>query len=226
MMICDAAGPGRKWAGEIWGPQPAAPLHVSVFRGRPPVLRRLVESLELDGSSRFPLFFAELRDEVVVLSAATDPRALAWLISLAGKGAYLGVSSPINDAAIGHGQRQARDAAETAHRSGVPAIRFEDLAGARLLDVVPQEAAEAFAVSLLKPVLDDDDKHPGRLIESLRVWLSHNGQCEPAAKRLGIHRHTLTQRMRTVEQLTQRSLDSPGFRAELWVALHALDKPH
>nr|WP_232292675.1 helix-turn-helix domain-containing protein [Saccharopolyspora erythraea] len=62
-------------------------------------------------------------------------------------------------------------------------------------------------------------------MESLREWLAQHGQWDPAAGRLGVHRHTLRNRMRKVEDLLGRSLDQPGVRAELWLALQVLDRP-
>jgi PucR family transcriptional regulator, purine catabolism regulatory protein len=35
-----------------------------------------------------------------------------------------------------------------------------------------------------------------------------------------VHRHTLRKRIRRAEELLSRDLDSPGVRAELWLALH------
>jgi DNA-binding PucR family transcriptional regulator len=58
------------------------------------------------------------------------------------------------------------------------------------------------------------------LLGSLRVWLSHHGQWDPAAAELGVHRHTLRKRMLRVEKLLGRRLDSADLRAELWVALN------
>jgi purine catabolism regulator len=55
----------------------------------------------------------------------------------------------------------------------------------------------------------------------LRVWLSCHGQADPAATRLGVHRHTVRNRLGRVEELLGRSLESAGLRAELWLALHA-----
>lgn len=65
-----------------------------------------------------------------------------------------------------------------------------------------------------------DRARNGDLIESMRVWLEHHGQWEPAAARLGVHRHTLRKRIRRAGELLGRDLDSPGVRAELWLALH------
>jgi len=51
------------------------------------------------------------------------------------------------------------------------------------------------------------------------VWLAHLGQWDPAAAELGIHRHTLRNRMNTAADILGRSLDSPGTRSELWLAM-------
>lgn len=87
---------------------------------------------------------------------------------------------------------------------------FEDVAGSGLL---APDAAE-FAATLLAP-LDDV------LRETVRVWLACHGQADPAAARLGVHRHTVRNRLKRVEQLLGRSLEPAGVRAELWLALHA-----
>jgi purine catabolism regulator len=78
--------------------------------------------------------------------------------------------------------------------------------------LLPEGAGRAFADSLLRPL-------SAELRESLRVWLAHHGQWDPAAARLGVHRHTLRNRVRRAESLLGRSLDTPGVRAELWLAL-------
>ncbi len=89
--------------------------------------------------------------------------------------------------------------------------------------MLPPDAALAFAESLLGPLVDHDVAGRGDLVISLRAWLAHHGQWDPSAAELGVHRHTLRHRMRTVEELLGRSLDSPGTRAELWLALSVMD---
>jgi purine catabolism regulator len=78
---------------------------------------------------------------------------------------------------------------------------------------------QAFAASLLAPLRKHDEVGRGELVVSLRGWLEHHGHWDLAAARLGVHRHTLRNRMARVEELLGRSLDSPGVRAELWLAL-------
>jgi PucR family transcriptional regulator, purine catabolism regulatory protein len=85
-----------------------------------------------------------------------------------------------------------------------------------VVDVDGPEAAEA----LLAPLVAADGAGAGELVDLLRTWLARHGQWEPAAARLGVHRHTLRKRIRRAGELLRRDLDSPGVRAELWLALH------
>lgn len=73
----------------------------------------------------------------------------------------------------------------------------------------------------LTPLLECDQR--GDLTASLHAWLEHHGQWEPAATQLGIHRHTLRNRIQKIEALLNCSLDSPDVRAELWLTLRARD---
>ncbi|GLY46404.1 PucR family transcriptional regulator [Lentzea sp. NBRC 102530] len=109
-------------------------------------------------------------------------------------------SSEVDAGQVVRGYREARQA----EKAGVR--RFEDLAGSL-------EVPEGFADALLGP-LDAETR------ETLRTWLGHHGAWDPAATELGIHRHTLKNRVRKAEQALRRSLASPGLRAELWLALH------
>jgi purine catabolism regulator len=164
------------------------------------------------------VFFADVEDRVVVVAGSADPLRLATRLPAL----RIGVSDPVDYARVAAGYRQATQAADAAVRDDRPVARFADLAGTALLDLLPPEPARAFAEALLANVIRHDDEHGGDLVDSLRVWLTHFGQWDPAAAHIGVHRHTLRNRMRRVEQLTGRGLDSPGFRAELWLALQLL----
>ncbi len=110
-------------------------------------------------------------------------------------------SSEVDATQVARGYREALRAREAGVRA------FEDLAGRLPLP-------DGFADALLAP-LDAETR------EAIRVWLGHHGAWDPAANRLGVHRHTLRNRVRKAEQALGRSLDSPGLRAELWLALHS-----
>lgn len=157
----------------------------------------------LDGVAvgEVPGFAAEVDGHVVVVAEEAP----------AVPGALVGISPPVPVSAVAQGYRQALDALAAARPSS-PVVRFEDLAGTGLMALLPEGAGRAFAESLLRPL-------SAELRESLRVWLAHHGQWDPAAARLGVHRHTLRNRVRRAESLLGRSLDVPGVRAELWLAL-------
>jgi len=61
------------------------------------------------------------------------------------------------------------------------------------------------------------------LLRSLQVFLDHNGSWETAARALGVHRHTLRNRMSRVERLTGLSLDVAHHRVVLYLALATKD---
>ncbi|MBB5956800.1 purine catabolism regulator [Saccharothrix tamanrassetensis] len=113
-------------------------------------------------------------------------------------------SDPVGAGEVARGYREALRAREER------VAGFADVPGSGLLatDIAHH------AATLLAPL-------DAQLRESLRVWLGCHGQWDPAAAKLGVHRHTIRNRVRRVEELLGRSLESPGVRAELWFALHA-----
>lgn len=226
LMAAGQAELARGAAAHLWGALPEEPLRVYALAG--PVAARVAAIDLLENAARRPgsaLFFAEFGSYVVVLTGEDDPDP-TWLSSLSRRvaGLRIGVGEPVGYATLANGYRQATLAAESAPAADAPVMRFADLAGQGLLQLLPGERARGFAEALLAPLIRHDGDGRAELVASLRVWLQHHGQWDPAAARLGVHRHTLRNRMRKVEQLTGRSLDAPGFRAELWFALHLLDE--
>ncbi|WP_329071943.1 PucR family transcriptional regulator [Amycolatopsis sp. NBC_01480] len=114
---------------------------------------------------------------------------------------------------------QASEAAAAARTTDVPLVRYADHAGRGLLELLEPEAAQAFSAQLLAPLRAFDATGRGDLETSLRCWLEHHGHWDLAATKLGVHRHTLRNRVTKAAELLGRDLDSPGVRAELWLAL-------
>jgi purine catabolism regulator len=77
--------------------------------------------------------------------------------------------------------------------------------------------ARAAASALLAPLVASDPD--GLLGRSLLVWLEHNGVYDAAARELGVHRHTLTARIRSAERLLGRDFGSFEDRVRVWAAL-------
>ncbi len=140
-------------------------------------------------------------------------------------GFLVGLSAPTEYDALATAHRQAVHAAEFGRRHGTPVTAFADISMPGISGLLGSERALAFAESLLQPLIEHDRVGRGDLVTSLRTWLAHHGQWDPSAAALGIHRHTLRHRIRTAEQLLGRSLDAPGTRSELWLALEVVNSP-
>ncbi|SHN75849.1 purine catabolism regulatory protein [Geodermatophilus obscurus] len=170
---------------------------------------------------REPVLSAELDDTLVVLVPADGPLpGRLTVLPERVPGTVIGTAPPVPWDRLADGVRQARQAAGHGRAAGQPVTAFADLAGRGLSALLDPGATAAFAEAALAPLVAADRAGPGDLVESLRVWLAAHGQWEPAAARLGVHRHTLRKRIRRAEELIGRDLDSPGVRAELWLALH------
>jgi purine catabolism regulator len=201
---------------------PAGPVRVLVVLGSAQQRSAALDvAADAAAHAREPLFSAELDETLVLLVAEPGPLAdrLAGLPDRV-TGAVVGSAPRVEWARLNDGVRQARQAAEHGRTTGAAVTSFADLAGRGLSALLDREATAAFAEAALAPLVAADAAGPGDLVESLRVWLTAHGQWEPAAVRLGVHRHTLRKRIRRAAELLGRDLDSPGVRAELWLALH------
>ena len=88
-----------------------------------------------------------------------------------------------------------------------------------LLSLQDDEALRLFCDSILTPIEEGEGAYGGELMRSLEAFIECNGQWERAARQLYCHRHTLRYRIRRVEELTGRSLDSARDRIDFWLAL-------
>lgn len=205
---------------QLGRPLPDEPLHVFTVLGSAEQRAAAVDvAAEAAAHERAPLFSAGQDDAVVVLMAAAGPlpERLADLPSRV-PGTVVGSAGPARWTDLAEAVRRARQAAEHGPARSAGVIAFDDLAAPGLTALLDADATRAFAEALLAPLLAAD--RGTDLLESLRVWLAHHGQWEPAAAQLGVHRHTLRKRMARAADLLGRDLDAPGMRAELWVALH------
>ncbi|MFW6691999.1 PucR family transcriptional regulator [Streptomyces sp. MAR4 CNX-425] len=132
-----------------------------------------------------------------------------------------GVSAPAGPAVVTVAYKQAEQALSVARRRGRVLVEHEDVTAGSVMDLLADDAVQAFADGTLRALREHDERGRGDLVASLRAWLSRHGQWDAAAADLGVHRHTLRYRMRRVEEILGRSLDDPDTRMELWLALKA-----
>ncbi len=211
---------------------------VAVLVGRPdPDLGRGLEALrrlaEDRLSRRSARYVCNVHDgAVVALLEAGDlaeARAAAEAVAggawASGLQARFGLGAPETDPrALRRGYQEARFALVTAVSAGAPGAvaTVDELGSHRLLLALQEDAAlEAFSRGLLGPIRAYDRRQHGDLVQSLRIFLEHNGNWESAARALAVHRHTLRYRIRRVAELSGRNLDLAADRVEFWLALRA-----
>lgn len=200
---------------------PAEPVRVVIVHGDA-LERAAVGDLaaEVAGRAGAALLVADTEGNLALVASA-EVLSRAELLGLTDRtaGVTIGCSEAVPWARFAEGLRHAREAAELAGRRGDRVLAFADLAEDGLAAIVDPDAGRAFAEALLAPFREGEAAGRGDLVRSLRTWLAHHGQYEPAAAELGVHRHTLRKRVRRAEELLGRDFDSPSVRADLWYAL-------
>jgi PucR family transcriptional regulator, purine catabolism regulatory protein len=116
-------------------------------------------------------------------------------------------------------ERQARAALSRAVERGETVVDASSFVSE--LDWLPSDPVlrRAFTERVLGGLLAQQRTSAERLLDTLRVWLQYGQRSGEAARRLGIHPHTLSYRLRRVEALTGLDLTSPAAVVELWLAL-------
>jgi len=92
----------------------------------------------------------------------------------------------------------------------------------RLADIVVATAApgaQTLAEELLRPLTDYDQANDGDLIDTLRHFLEEGASTLHTAERMFLHRNTVGQRIRRIQELTGLDPRHLPQAAELWLAL-------
>jgi len=111
-------------------------------------------------------------------------------------------------------------AARVATLRGVPLVDGESIAGQSLIaDPAVRSAFLGLAEQRLRPLAHHDMTNDSDLVGTLRAFLEHNGHWEAASTALGIHRHTLHNRIEKIEAMLGVDLASAHVRAELLLCL-------
>ncbi|MFI2184100.1 PucR family transcriptional regulator [Streptomyces sioyaensis] len=100
--------------------------------------------------------------------------------------------------------------------SGEPAQARQSQAGRLLLDLGDRRTLHGYADTVLGPL--DLADHGEELTATLAAWLETGGAWDATSRRLGVHRHTVRNRLDKVMDLTGRRLDDPDDRFDLWLA--------
>ncbi|GAA1212464.1 PucR family transcriptional regulator [Rhodoglobus aureus] len=134
-------------------------------------------------------------------------------------GLTVGLSAEVGWAELTVAITQAVRSLEAAPPGSV--TEFDSLVGESFFGLLASSSVADIAHARLASVIDSNEGLG--LLRFAQVWLRHNGQWDPAARELGIHRHGLKTRMQRLAELTNLGLDSFQGRAELWAMLAAID---
>jgi purine catabolism regulator len=216
LMLSGAREIAARSAEQMWGALPEPPVRVCVL-AQPLAGRALSTELELLAErQRGRIFFAERAGRLVTITRYDDTATLRKLWQRDRLPAGCSTSVGWDELAVGFAE--AKRAAARANRERL-FVRFEELISAGMLGTLEAAGGDAVAHRMLQPLNERPTGERQTLLESIEVWLAHNCAWDPAAKQLGIHRHTLRNRIAVVEELLGLDMDRFGDRAELWAAV-------
>ncbi|KFF98821.1 PucR family transcriptional regulator [Streptomyces scabiei] len=196
---------------------------------------RLFEELRTAG---VPALVGELSPERLGILLALRPsqpwrpiveRLCGTALGLAPQ-AVVSVGSEITD--LSDAARSFREAARVAEATPpgqpLPPDRsfheLSDIGLRRLLYALREDTRiQEYAEHQLGRLIDHDSQHGTDLLTTLRHYLEAAGNKTTAARRGGLSRETMYQRLRAIERLLDRDLESGAQRTELHAALTALD---
>jgi purine catabolism regulator len=117
--------------------------------------------------------------------------------------------------------REAHVACSRAAASGTALLHFEDLRNPLIWLSDDRERIRLLVERTVGPIVRYDREHGTALLVTLREYLRSGRRPAEAAAALHVHRNTLAYRLRRIENLTGRSLDTVEDQVELWLGLRA-----
>lgn len=197
---------------------PRPPVRVILVRG-PFTGQSVLDELEIVSARGGDIFFAERGQDVIVIVGAEAVTDLAPVVERHLLSA--GVSSAVDWNELGRGISEARHAAVAERELGL--VRFEDRAAGGVRAALLRGGGALVARRLLDPLSSLPADDSARLLAAAAAWFAANTAWDPAARELGIHRHTLRARLDRLGQVTGLDLDAFEGRAELWAALELVE---
>lgn len=133
---------------------------------------------------------------------------------------YVGVSSVIYDVTnLYVCYRRAKAALDMAMRREENLVYFDDMGMYRLLSSVPdQKLLSEMGSELLQPLISYDMKHNTNYVETLELYLKHNGSIQAVAEELYTHRNTVIYRVNNIKKMLNCSLETLEERLKYQIA--------
>ena len=134
---------------------------------------------------------------------------------------FVGIGSAVMDIANVHiSYKRGVYAANYALKRALPIMHFDEIGVERLLySVRDQKILGEMGEEVLKPLLEYDREHNSDLVETLRLYLKHNGSYAKIAEELYIHKNTILYRMGKIKELLDTTLEDGEERLKLFLAI-------
>jgi purine catabolism regulator len=149
---------------------------------------------------------------VAVVELAAVPAATELLVA---RNPPVVVSRPVDWTGVGGALRDGRSELDRVGPDRDRPHDVIDLGIDPLLGLLARADVAAAAERQLRPLMADPDGQ--ELRRAVETWLRHNAAWDPAARELGIHRHTLKAQVRRAGDLLDLDLDTFGAKVELFL---------
>lgn len=221
-LLAGSTDVALRTARQVWGQLPRDPLLVTVARQENPA-PNLLEALELLADDHRGAVFYALRDELLVVLAgqAHQEKVLELLWR---HGAVCGISAGTTMEGLAGALEEATRALRRAAELGKPVVEFSELSDGGMLGLLREEKAGPVARGMLQPLLAHDAAEQTELLATVREWFANDCVWDKTARRLGVHRHTLRNRVDAAGRILGLNLDGMRDRLELFAAVQFLEE--
>ncbi|WP_423185037.1 PucR family transcriptional regulator [Arthrobacter sp. NyZ413] len=220
-LVAGSTEVAARTARQVWGQLPREPLFVTASRQENPA-PNLLEALELLADDyRGAVFYALRSDLLVVLAGRQHQDKVLELLQRHGP---CGISSQTTMEALPGALEEASRALRRATELGRAAVEFSELSNSGMLGLLREEKAGPVARGLLQPLIAHDAAERTELLATVREWFANDCVWDKTARRLGVHRHTLRNRVGAAGRILGLNLDGMRDRLELFAAVQFLEE--
>lgn len=135
---------------------------------------------------------------------------------------YCGAGSKVQDISqLYISYRRAKAAVKRAVCQKDMYVKFDDMGLYRLLYMVEdKKLLWEMSAELLKPLIEYDKKHKSSYVETLELYLRHNGSIQAVAEQTFTHRNTVIYRISNIKKLLNTEFDSAEEKMKYLTALY------
>jgi PucR family transcriptional regulator, purine catabolism regulatory protein len=166
------------------------------------------------------IFFTARDDRIVVLAETPAPQSIVSL--LAQHSIPVGTSSAVSFDALPRGVAEAERALRHAVETDQPIVGFQAFLDRGVLGALRREQVGTVARGMLRVLQTHDAARGADLLTTVRVWVQNECAWDTTARELGIHRHTLRNRVQLAGRLLGLDLNLLRDRLELWAAVQLM----